>query len=564
MKWVIRIGALALILALGAGGYLYYRTRMAPQASAATTTAYTQIVQVRQGNLSTTVSVVGELDAVQRADLVFERMNGTAKLLTLDVKAGNTVKAGQTLATIDPAPYKQALDRVQSDLQAAEERLAELKTPASDLAIAKADLAIANGDFQLLQAQQTLADLLKPDMPALQSAVADAQSALAKAQADLVALQNDRTADDKLSKLRDTEAKAAADYARLAGETYSDAFYQDRLQVAYNTLLNATDARITAESQQKVSLLNAQLQVRRAGQTLVGAQDKLAQAQAGDNPSTSQGLVLAQARLAVRDAEVALASAKDDRTKLVAGTDAVTLAAAQADVDKKRLTEADAEADLAGTTLVAPFDGTILQTNVVAGNLIAANTAILTVANLTTLQVLASVDETTIRRVSAGQSATMTFDALPGQTVRGQVGPVPLQGALQGGVMIYEVPISLTGAENLPLLVDMTANVRIQMGQAANALLVPAMALQRSGGSYQVLVPNATDPNGAPAVVPVEVGLSDGVNTQIVRGLNAGDKVLVQMTAAQSNQFNFNRGGIGGGIGGVIGIPVGEPPRIGR
>jgi HlyD family secretion protein len=223
---------------------------------------------VQQGNLNASISVVGELDAVQRADLAFERMSGTTKLLTLEVKAGNTVKAGQVLATIDPASYKQALDRARSDLLAAEEKLADLKTPATELEIARADLAIAKAELQLQQARQTLDDLLNPDIPALQAAVADARSTLAKAQADLAALQNDTTTEDKLSKLRDTEAKAAAEYARLANETYSDAYHQDRVQVAYNAMMNAQDARITAEVQQKVNLLNAQMQVRKARETL--------------------------------------------------------------------------------------------------------------------------------------------------------------------------------------------------------------------------------------------------------------------------------------------------------
>ena len=47
-------------------------------------------------------------------------------------------------------------------------------------------------------------------------------------------------------------------------------------------------------------------------------------------------------------------------------------------MDKKRLAVADAEAALAGTKLTAPFDGTVLQTNVAAGRRGAANTPILT------------------------------------------------------------------------------------------------------------------------------------------------------------------------------------------
>ena len=210
---------------------------------------------------------------------------------------------------------------------------------------------------------------------------------------------------------------------------------------------------------------------------------------------------------------------------------------------------------LAGTKLTAPFDGTVLQTNAAVDEVIASNTTILTVANLRGLQVLASVDETTIRRVTAGQPAQITFDAVPGQTLQGQVGDVPLQGTLQGGVMVYEVPISLAGADKLPLLVGMTANVKIAVGQAENALLVPAMALQKANGMYQVLVPNTADPEGQPEAVPVEVGLSDGTYTQIVRGLNDGDKVVVEMAAAQSNT-NFRGFGVLGGLGG------GGQPRV--
>ncbi|MDH7487393.1 MAG: efflux RND transporter periplasmic adaptor subunit, partial [Anaerolineae bacterium] len=231
------------------------------------------------------------------------------------------------------------------------------------------------------------------------------------------------------------------------------------------------------------------------------------------------------------------------------GVDAVKLAAAKASVDKKRLAVAEAEADLEAATLRAPFSGTILEVAVTPGALVGANTRILTLANLDSLQVRALVDETTIRQVKAGQAAVITFDAFPGQKFRGQVLAVPLQGTLQGGVMVYEVPISLEGAGELPLLVGMTANVAIEVGQVENALLVPTMALQNVGGFYQVLVPGGDA--SEPQAVPVEVGLSDGVYTQIVRELNEGDQVVVQMQASDSTRFGFGAirmmGGVMGG-----------------
>ena len=74
------------------------------------------------------------------------------------------------------------------------------------------------------------------------------------------------------------------------------------------------------------------------------------------------------------------------------------------------------------------------------------------------------------------------------------------------------------------------------MEQVADALLVPTIALQQSNNLYQVLVPNTTDPAGEPETVPVEIGLSDGTYTQITKGLNLGDQVLVEVSTSASDE----------------------------
>ncbi len=529
------------LIAVAVGGFLFIRSRSSGAvASSSANSGYTQVVDVEVGDLSASLSVVGQVEAVQQADLKFTRLSGATELLTLAVAAGNTVTTSQVLATIDPAPYQQAYDQAQSDLQAAEERLADLQAAVTDLERAQAALAIAQANVQLQAAQDALDDLLHPDMADLALKVAEAQRAVTEAANTLASLQADRTTADRLTKLRETEATAAAEHARLAAEQYSDVFHQDRLRVAFDAMMNARDARASAELQQQANLLKAQMQTRKAQASLADAQEALAEAQTGGDK-----LALAKAQLAVQQAQVAQTEAAENKAELEQGADAVKLAATQAEVDKKRLLLADAEAALAGANLTAPFAGTILQTNAEPGDLVTANTRILTVANLQALQIVASVDETTIRQVAAGQSAQITFDAFPGRTLRGQVISVPLQGTLQGDVMVYAVPITLTGAVNLPLLVGMTANVKIELGQATNALLVPTMALQRSGGLVQVLVADPNDPSAEPQAVPVEIGLSDGVNTQIVRGLNPGDKVVIPIAAAQSTNPLGVRGGGG-------------------
>jgi HlyD family secretion protein len=542
MKRIIRTLLMVLILAaVAVGGYRIYESKFVSTAVASETT-YTQVVQVTKGSLGATASVVGQLEAEQSASLAFEKMSDTADLLTLAVQAGNVVTQGQVLATIDTASYQQALDQAASDLQAAKETLADLQTSATALEIAQADVAVAKAQVELKQAQATLDDLVNPDIASLKSAVASAKSALTKAQATVLAEEQDTAAKTQLDQLVYAETAPTTEYTRLASETYSDDYYQDRLQLAYDKMMDAQDSRVSYELNQQASTLQAQISLRTAQATLADAEEALADAQAGGDP-----LELAQAQLDVNDAEVSLQAAQEARAELDEGADASDLAAAQADVDKKQLALNEAQAALDGTQLVAPFAGTILETYVSAGGQVSANTTILDLADMETLQVVASIDETTIRQISTGQTATITFDAFPGRSFTGEVLSVPLQGTLEGNVMVYSVPISLTGAGELALKVGMTANVEIQVGQADETLLVPTIALQQSNGTYQVLVPDTTDANGTSTAVSVEIGLSDGTYTQITKGLNEGDQVLVELsTSTESNMQTM--GGPGGGM----------------
>jgi HlyD family secretion protein len=551
MKALRRLLVIVVLVLLTAGGIWLYQNRVTPVTNAAST--LTQVATVKQGNLSKTISVVGQLEADQLESLTFSRMSGTAKLATLEIKTGSSVKKGQKLATIDATPYQTALDQAKSDLQAAEETLKDLTTPATQLAIAKADLAVAKTQQALQQAKKDLASIQAVDLTDLQYTVQEAQNNLTLAKLQQTTAEHDNQAKSERDLLYSVawHERKISDLKTLIATGKANVEQTNLLATEQETLaeLQANLARVQASRQ--LSLKAAAATVAAAEETLANAQEALTTATAGGDK-----LALAKAKAAVQSAEVALAEAQDSQTTLVAGASAAKLAAAQADVDKKKLALADAEAALAGTTIVAPFDGTILRANTTVGNLVGPTTVVMTVANLKSLQVATSIDEVTIRTIKLGQDATVTFDSFPGQTLRGKVLSVPLQGELQGNVMVYDVPISLTGAENLALLVGMTANVKIQAGQATNALLVPSVAVKQVGGAYQVQMPS-DDPQAQPKSVTVEIGLSDGTNTQITKGLNLGDKVIVQYTASTStarktsgNIFSQLLGGRNFGVGG--------------
>ena len=91
------------------------------------------------------------------------------------------------------------------------------------------------------------------------------------------------------------------------------------------------------------------------------------------------------------------------------------------------------------------------------------------------------------------------------------------------------------GVDQLPLLVGMTANVEVETEPATQMLLVPSIALAAGAGRVSGVVGESrNDPQGAPIVTPVQVGLSDGTFTQVVEGLKEGDEVVVQSSSERT------------------------------
>ena len=130
---------------------------------------------------------------------------------------------------------------------------------------------------------------------------------------------------------------------------------------------------------------------------------------------------------------------------------------------------------------------------------------------------------------------------------------VPLEGKLSQNVVTYQVRLSLQGAQDVALRSGMTANVKIVTGQRQNVLLVPVLAVQQGDDGDVVLV-QASGPQGAATTTRVEVGLNDGTYAEVKRGLNEGDLVVIEYQSTTQQQGGFPGGGFMIEMGG-------EPPR---
>lgn len=202
-----------------------------------------------------------------------------------------------------------------------------------------------------------------------------------------------------------------------------------------------------------------------------------------------------------------------------------------------------AQTNLGYATITSPIDGTVISKSVEEGQTVAAsfNTPeLFTIAkDLTNMQVVAGVDEADIGAVKEGDRVTFTVDAYPDDTFEGTVKQVRLQATTTNNVVTYEVVISAQNAD-LKLKPGLTANVTIYTQERTGVLAVANKALRftptkETVGKDMKIV----DCKGKNKVWtldgktltahPVSIGQTDGMHTEITKGLKAGQQIVTEI-----------------------------------
>ena len=202
-----------------------------------------------------------------------------------------------------------------------------------------------------------------------------------------------------------------------------------------------------------------------------------------------------------------------------------------------------AQTNLGYATITSPIDGTVISKSVEEGQTVAAsfNTPeLFTIAkDLTNMQVVANVDEADIGGVKQGDRVTFTVDAYPDDTFEGTVKQVRLEATTTNNVVTYEVVISAPNAD-LKLKPGLTANVTIYTQERSGVLAVANKALRFTptketvGKDMKIVDCKGKNKvwtlNGNTLTAhPVTIGQSDGINTEITKGLKQGDKIVTEI-----------------------------------
>lgn len=206
-------------------------------------------------------------------------------------------------------------------------------------------------------------------------------------------------------------------------------------------------------------------------------------------------------------------------------------------VELLEMRKSNYEQNLENTTLKANFDGIISKVNISENNYATAGETVITVLDLSKLKTTVEIDEIDMQYISLGQTATLTFDSLPGVEVEAYVSYIPMEGRYtNSGIGVVDVELTI---DNPPegLRTGFTFTGTIDISQEVEMLLIPSSAVSSErGGRTYVTVKKADGSTERRSVTVTYLG--EGYS-QVLSGLTEGEVIVYSPSSS-------------GGFGGMI------------
>jgi len=296
------------------------------------------------------------------------------------------------------------------------------------------------------------------------------------------------------------------------------------IQARVVSLLVSAGDRVTAK-QPLATLQSPELGKARAALRSASARAKAARAAAERKKSLAAERIVAE-----RDLQEAEAEASAAEAEVTAATSLLASLGAS-------VTEAGSH----GTSLLvlrSPVGGTVIERKAVVGQMADPAEPLLKVGDLSQLWLIVQAFERDAVRIQRGAEARLSFAALPGESLTAKVG---LIGA-QVDPVSRTVPVRLEIDNSRGVLKPgMSASAFLPLGEAGGTITtVPAAALQRLESGWYVFLP--TDEEGAFERREVGRGRTLGGEVEVLSGVKAGEKVVVDGAFLIKAEFDKSRG----------------------
>jgi RND family efflux transporter MFP subunit len=198
-----------------------------------------------------------------------------------------------------------------------------------------------------------------------------------------------------------------------------------------------------------------------------------------------------------------------------------------------------AKLNLEKAAIVAPFDGEVTDIAITEGEEISTSalaTPAISLVDASKIEMQGYIDELDVASVKIGQAANITLDALPNEQVTGSVTFISPISTVRAGIVSYETTIALEDPSG-ELKDGMSATAEVVVERRDNVLLIPNTVIQGTLENPMVVV--LVD--GKEEQRQIALGLSDGINTEVLSGLEEGERVVLP-----TNQTQTQTGGLFG------------------
>jgi len=546
-----------IVLILVFGGYFGYKAIKGNNQQ----TRYV-LASVEKGTLITSVSGSGQISASNQIDI---KPKASGEIVYLNAKAGQEVKTGTLLAQLDTTDAQKAVRDAEIVLQRQQLSLEKLQGLTTSDGTIRGVKEKAEDDIQKAYEDgfNTVANVFL-DLPDIMTGLNDMLFSydFEQNQANITYYANAvrKYDEEKVSQYE----KDTSDKYRIAAEAYDKNFedYKSTSRFSDSTTIESLIDQ-TYETIKKVAEA-----VKSANNLIQFYQEELTQR--GFRTQSLADTHLSSLNTYTGKTNNYLSSLLSIRDSIRNSQE--TFVNAGFDISDQEIQVQDAENNLLEAKqklndyyVRAPFAGLIAAVNVEKGDSASSGT---TVATLITKQSIAeiSLNEVDVAKVKAGQKVTLTFDAIDGLEITGEVAEVDSIGTVSQGVVSYNIKIGFdTQDDRIKPGMSVSASIIIEVKQ--NVLMIPNAAIKSQGTTYYVeTLSGAVSQNQATANVSgitsstlpgqqqIEIGSANDTYTEVTGGLKEGDTIITQtITGTSSNSStqqnnSFRMPGVGGGV----------------
>jgi HlyD family secretion protein len=503
---------LGVIIIACAGIYLVINSKKTPSYNFTSAT---------QGSITQSVEDSGTVAAAQNVPLEFQ---SGGEITEIDAKVGDMVTKGQTIAKLDTKSANASISAASAAVESAKANYQKVIDGASGPQIDVAKAALENAQVALNNAQKNQGVITAQQT----TAVSNAQSAMFNA--GLVATPSASNAN--VSSVSDPTISGT--YTGTIQGSYSITLYAsgNGLSYQYTGLENGSGVVISGIplALGKMGLFitfpsASNLQSTNAWTVSVPNTESPAYLPAYNAYQTAlqtQNQALTAAQEAIDTAQAAYDQSQAQLASVVTPARSEDVTAAQAAVNA-----ADAEYEAAENTydnsvITAPFDGQIGTLTLKVGTTVNPNQAIGTIITSNKYEVDIELSQAQISKVKTGDTASITFDAYPGQQFAATLASIDTAATMDQNASVYDATLEFVENDSR-IKAGLGANVTISDITHDNAVIVPAAAIITKDNEKFVLVKGSNDKTSQ---VQVTTGIENSDNVEILSGLSAGQQVV--------------------------------------